>query len=99
MAHDNHAMVTGSTTMGAIHGNGLVATCQDWTSAAADGGRPQFGLSFPRGTSATNWISQQTAPGCLPGGTIIQTGGAPPGDYTIGASGGYGGFYCLALTP
>jgi len=98
-ANDNHATVTGSTPQGTIHASGLQATCQDWTSAAADGGKPQVGLSFPRGTSATNWISTQAEPGCLPGGTIIQTGGAPPGDYSIGASGGYGGFYCLALTP
>jgi hypothetical protein len=98
-AHDNHATVTGSTAQGMLHSSGLAATCQDWTSAAADGGRPQVGLSFPRGTQATNWISVQTEPGCLPGGTIIQTGGAPPGDYSIGASGGYGAFYCLALTP
>ena len=98
-AHDNHATVTGSTPQRTLHASGLAATCQDWTSAAADGGRPQVGLSFPRGTSATNWISTQAEPGCLPGGTIIQTGGAPPGDYSIGASGGYGGFYCLALTP
>jgi len=98
-AHDNHATVTGSTAQGTLHTSGLAATCQDWTSAAADGGRPQVGLSFPRGTSASNWISVQSEPGCLPGGTIIQTGGAPPGDYSIGASGGYGGIYCLALTP
>jgi hypothetical protein len=97
--HDNHATVTGSTPQGTLHASGARATCQDWTSAAADGGAPQVGLSFPRGTSATNWISTQAEPGCLPGGTIIQTGGAPPGDYSIGASGGYGGFYCLALTP
>ena len=99
MAHDNHATVTGSTAQGTLHSSGLSATCQDWTSAAADGGRPYVGLTFPRGTSATNWISVQTEPGCLPGGTIIQTGGAPPGDYSIGASGGYGAFYCMALTP
>jgi len=98
-AHDNHATVTGSTAQGTLHSSGLAATCQDWTSAAADGGRPYVGLSFPRGTSATNWISTQSEPGCLPGGTIIQTGGPAPGDYSIGASGGYGAFYCLALTP
>jgi hypothetical protein len=98
-AHDNHATVTGSTAQGTLHSSGAAATCQDWTSAAADGGRPYVGLSFPRGTQATNWISTQSEPGCLPGGTIIQTGGAPPGDYSIGASGGYGGIYCLALTP
>ena len=99
MAHDNHATVTGSTAQGTLHSAGLQATCQDWTNATAMGGTPQVGLSFPRGTSASNWISTQAEPGCLPGGTIIQTGGAPPGDYSIGASGGYGGFYCLALTP
>jgi hypothetical protein len=98
-ANDNHATVTGSTAQGTLHTAGLQATCQDWTSAAADGGKPQVGLSFPRGTSASSWISMQAEPGCLPGGTIIQTGGPAPGDYSIGASGGYGAFYCLALTP
>jgi len=26
-------------------------------------------------------------------------GGPEPGDYTVGAGGGYGGIYCFALIP
>ena len=30
---------------------------------------------------------------------IEDTGPAQPGDNTVGGGGGYGGFYCFALTP
>jgi hypothetical protein len=95
--HDNHATLTGSGPDGTLYSTGLSATCQDWTNATMAGGKPHVGYTFPRGTT-NNWISIMDEPGCLPGGTIVQTGGST-GDGTVGSSGGYGGIYCFALTP
>jgi hypothetical protein len=93
---DNHNTLTGSSTLGTVDSRGLSATCQDWTSSAAEGGKPRCGVSWPRGRLA-HWISVLDEGGCAPGAT-------PPGAEagtrgTVGALGGYGGFYCFALTP
>jgi hypothetical protein len=93
---DNHNTLTGSTAMGTLDTRGLSATCQDWTSSEAAGGKPRCGVSWPRGRLA-HWISTLDEGGCAPGAT-------PPGAEagtrgTVGALGGYGGFYCFALTP
>jgi hypothetical protein len=93
---DNHNTLTGSTTSGTLDSEGLQATCQDWTDATSDGGKPRCGVSWPR-SRLVNWISTLNEGGCAPGAT-------PPGQDqgvqgTVGALGGYGGFYCFALTP
>jgi hypothetical protein len=93
---DNHDVLTGSTTQGKLDAQGLMATCQDWTSSASNGGKPRCGVSWPR-ASLTSWISTLEEGGCAPGAT-------PPGadsgaQGTVGALGGYGGFYCMALQP
>jgi hypothetical protein len=93
---DNHNFLTGSTTAGVLNGMNLADTCQDWTSAAANGGKPRCGVTWPR-VQFLNWIYALNEGGCAPGAT-------PPGaeqgkSGTVGALGGYGGFYCFALTP
>lgn len=93
---DNHNTLTGSDAQGRLDANGLAATCQDWTSAVKEGGKPRCGVSWPRG-QLTHWISQLNEGGCLPGSTPPRAEGGPQG--TVGALGGYGGFYCFALTP
>lgn len=95
-------------------GGGLVATCQDWTSKEAKGGQPRAGLAWPRAgfggfgkatvtafgaIDNNNWISSWSLPGCLPGIELEEKGAPLPGEEFIGAGGGYGGFYCFALTP
>jgi hypothetical protein len=45
-----------------------------------------------------NWMSALDEAGCAPGVNLIQNGG-PGNDGTVGSGGGYGGFYCFALTP
>ena len=82
------------------------ATCWGWTRNTPEG-CPRMGRSWcmtasctPAGSgSGTNWMSAWNAVGCAPGGTLTQTGGAPAGARTIGAAGGYGAFYCLAVRP
>lgn len=93
---DNHNVLTGSTTEGTVDEDGLSATCQDWTSSESTGGRPRCGVSWPR-ASLLNWISVLNEGGCAPGATPPGAESGPRG--TVGALGGYGGFYCFALTP
>jgi hypothetical protein len=94
---DNHNTLTGSTAMGTLDTRGLSATCQDWTSSEAKGGKPRCGVSWPRGTAIVHWISALDEGGCAPGATPPGKESGPPG--TVGYLGGYGGFYCFALTP
>lgn len=82
------------------------ATCWGWTRNTAEG-CPRMGRSWclnssctpPGSGSGTNWMSAWNAVGCEAGGTLAQTGAAPPGSRKIGAAGGYGGFYCFAVRP
>jgi hypothetical protein len=46
-----------------------------------------------------HWISAFDGPGCAKGVELVEYGPAQPGNYFVGAAGGYGGFYCFALTP
>jgi hypothetical protein len=100
---DNHHMLTGTDEQGRLYS--ASATCQDWTTAngSSANGRPQCGLSWPRGgggpMGADNWMTGFDAPGCAPGVDIGSMGGAPPGSNSVGAGGGYGGFYCFAPVP
>jgi hypothetical protein len=97
---DNHNVLTGSETDGTLDAEGLSATCQDWTSKEPGeggfGGGPRCGVSWPR-ASLLNWISVLNEGGCAPGATPPGANSGPQG--TVGALGGYGGFYCFALTP
>ncbi|MFZ5895626.1 MAG: hypothetical protein ACOY0T_31505 [Myxococcota bacterium] len=73
------------------------ATCWNWTRKTNEG-CPRVGHSWPRQGSGTNWISVWNEGGCAPGGTLMETGGLD-GTRRVGSAGGYGGFYCFAVTP
>jgi hypothetical protein len=72
------------------------ATCWDWT-VSDPVGCPRVGHSWPRVGSGIHWISVWNEGGCAPGVVLDDIGG-PNGDPTVGSAGGYGGFYCCALT-
>lgn len=110
---DNHDMLTGSNAQGQLYG--ATYTCNDWTSTSKTAaGKPRVGHSWPRsggpvgpggmkagpggGEDMSNWISALTEYGCAPGVHLIDDG-AGSNDGTVGGGGGYGGFYCFALTP
>jgi hypothetical protein len=93
---DNHNILTGSTAAGALDSQGLTATCQDWTNATSGGGKPRCGVSWPR-SNLVHWIAALNEGGCAPGATPAGADSGARG--TVGALGGYGGFYCFALTP
>ena len=65
------------------------------SSAQAAAGKPRCGVSWPRGSGG--WISFLDESGCAPGFNLIDNSMLDNG--TVGAGGGYGGIYCLALTP
>ena len=66
---------------------------------------PFMGFQTPPCTGANgmdcgdHWISAFNGPGCAKGIELVEYGPARPGNYFVGAAGGYGGFYCFALTP
>lgn len=106
---DNHQFLTGSNSEGRLFdenvGAGTIcedtwsiaaATCNDWTTSA-EVGCPRVGHSWPRQISGINWISVWNEGGCAPGGVLTDTGG-PDGSRRVGSAGGYGGFYCFAVT-
>jgi hypothetical protein len=72
------------------------ATCWDWTSAEPEG-CPRVGHSWPRQGSGLNWISVWNEGGCAPGAVLADRGGLD-GTRRVGSGGGYGGFYCFAVT-
>jgi hypothetical protein len=51
------------------------------------------------GGDLANWMSALDEAGCAPGVNLIETGPPNPDHHTVGSGGGYGGFYCFALTP
>lgn len=76
------------------------ATCFNWTSSEPEG-CPRVGHSWPRDISGINWISVWNEGGCAPGGVLTDAvnGGGPDGTRRVGSAGGYGGWYCFAVTP
>jgi hypothetical protein len=97
---DNHQVITGSDDQGGL--DSKTSTCQDWTSAsnACSSQRcgPRCGLSWPRNNSQS-WICAMQLWGCGAGIDLEEsTGAGEKGVYTIGNGGGYGGFYCFALS-
>ncbi len=103
-AVDNHDMLTGSTTAGKLYDK--TATCLDWTSAQGNlttEGKPRVGHSWPRSGGgqgdSNSWMSALTESGCAPGANLKEQGGPLKDSVTVGSGGGYGGFFCFALTP
>jgi hypothetical protein len=49
--------------------------------------------------SFNHWISSLDEAGCGEGANLIEMGGPDLDDPTVGSGGGYGSFYCFALSP
>ena len=108
---DNHDTLTGTNELGQLYSK--TATCKDWTANAGDlasEGKPRVGHSWPRygmggpgpgggDGSPANWMSSLDESGCAFGVSLIEMGPPQPDSVTVGSGGGYGGFYCFALTP
>jgi hypothetical protein len=110
---DNHDILTGTNNQGKLYA--ATATCLDWTANAGNKtleGKPRVGHSWPRNggpggggggpggdMNPANWMSSLTESGCAPGVNLIETGPPSNSANTVGNGGGYGGFYCFALSP
>jgi hypothetical protein len=95
---DNHDMLTGSSLTGMLYKTDWGSTCHDWTSKVGSDGRPRVGHSWPA-PSGMNWMSALDEAGCAPGVNLVEMGPPNPNIPTVGSGGGYGGWYCFALTP
>ncbi len=75
------------------------ATCNDWTSTEEEG-CPRVGHSWYTGNggSGRHWISVWNEGGCARGVNLVQMGGIQMDNKTVGSAGGYGGYYCFAVT-
>jgi hypothetical protein len=104
---DNHNTVTGTAPGGMLYSMDPAFTCQDWTSSVGEDGTPVIGFSWRGGAGAfagSSWYSNTGF-----GGMVITEGGCAAfinltnamdfSNRGIGARGGYGGIYCLALEP
>ena len=89
---DTHDVITGSNAMGMLASTNPNDTCMDWTSATTRG-RIQMGHSWPAG-SGMHWIRAHLEPTCVAGVNLVQNG--PGNGSSIGAGGGWGGYYCFA---
>jgi hypothetical protein len=111
---DNHDTLTGSDATGRLYGSTSTCQDWTTADGSYGNGRPRVGHSWPTeggpggggpggggpgGQDMANWMSALDEAGCAAGINLIQTGGAPPGSDSVGAGGGYGGFYCFALMP
>lgn len=75
------------------------ATCNDWTSTEEEG-CPRVGHSWYTGNggSGRHWISVWNEGGCARGVNLVQMGGIQMDNKSVGSAGGYGGYYCFAVT-
>jgi hypothetical protein len=90
-------MLTGSDATGKLRGT-YAETCNDWTSFDESLGKPWIGHAWPRTpNNGRNWVSEHQAGGCGKG--IDTKRQASNGTATVGAGGGYGGFYCFGELP
>ena len=98
---DNHNTITGTSMGGTLTSTDWAFTCHDWTSKVGTDGTPRIGFSWRGGAALMNgssWYSSSiTEGGCAD--MINLTNQMDFNARGIGARGGYGGFYCLALTP
>jgi hypothetical protein len=64
-------------------------------------GGPMGGLlpSAQGASSFDDWMASLTEAGCAPGASLVEMGAPIASNPTVGSGGGYGAFYCFALTP
>jgi hypothetical protein len=93
----SYDVVTGTNTNGTIYyPNDPRNTCMDWTSSTIENVLVVCGHAW-LAQGLGNWIAAHPERSCVPGANL-NSNGTNDGS-SIGAGGGWGGFYCFALTP
>jgi len=88
--------VTGTNRQGRLYYTDPRNTCLDWTNNTLENVLVMCGHSW-LATGISHWAEAHPERSCRPGVNIM-SGGVSDGS-SIGAGGGWGGFYCFALTP
>ena len=88
--------ITGTNRAGQLYLPDPRNTCMDWTNKTLEAVVVMCGHAW-LGTGIGHWIEAHGARSCVPG-VNLQSNGTSDGS-SIGAGGGWGGFYCFALTP
>jgi hypothetical protein len=88
--------ITGTNRAGQLYLTDPRNTCMDWTNKSLEAVVIMCGHAW-LGTGVGHWIEAHGARSCVPG-VNLQSNGTSDGS-SIGAGGGWGGFYCFALTP
>lgn len=88
--------ITGSNKLGLLKSDDPRNTCMDWTDRALENVQVTAGHTWLAGGIA-NWIEAHPERSCVPG-VKLDSSGVSDGT-SIGAGGGWGGFYCFALSP
>jgi hypothetical protein len=88
--------ITGSNKLGLLKYDDPKNTCMDWTNNTLVNVQITSGHTWLAGGIA-NWIEAHPELTCVPG-VKLDSAGVSDGT-SIGAGGGWGGFYCFALSP
>ena len=103
-ANSSNPTCTGWTT--AVGSAGKPRVGHSWprmpssTNTCTGGGGPGGGDRRQRtGGCYGHWMSSLDEAGCAAGINLMEMGGPNPNNPTVGSGGGYGGFYCFAMTP
>lgn len=84
-----------------VGSDGTPRVGHSWPRVGGPGGGPGGGQGgrFGGMGNMNSWASALDEAGCAPGVSIVEMGPPDPTNPTVGSGGGYGGFYCFALTP
>jgi len=93
----SYDVITGSTKAGTLFYPDPKNTCMDWSSNTLQNVLVVAGHAWLAG-GIGNWISAHPERSCVPGVNLMSNSGSGDGS-SIGAAGGWGGFYCFALQP
>ena len=93
----SYDVVTGTNTNGTLYyPNAPRNTCMDWTDSTIQNVLVVCGHAW-LAQGLGNWIAAHPERSCVPG-VNLNSNGTNDGS-SIAAGGGWGGFYCFALTP
>lgn len=90
----SYDVITGSNKLGLLKSDDPRNTCMDWTDRSLENVQLTAGHTWLAGGIA-NWIDAHPELSCRPG-VKLDSSGVSDGT-SIGAGGGWGGFYCFAL--